>query len=111
MPQRRRFDPWEAIRLRKEGLSERAIADRLGVSHTAIGNCLRRHGVARPASARVYPRKIDVFEAAIMKMAGHTLEEIAHRFQVSIPAVHHHLSGRPTNHNRIARERAQAGAS
>jgi transposase len=107
MPQRRRFDPWEAIRLRKEGLSLRAIGARLGVSNAAVHRALKAHGVTgHPLGVvRTYTRKVDVLEATLMRMEGHTLEAIAHRFSVSIPAIHHWLHRRPTT------KRLRAGAS
>jgi len=83
--------------LRKQGLSRRKIASRLGISLDLVGSHLHRFlkkGVIPPISPQEARRrqqravkKVDVEKARRLRMAGKSYKEIARRFNVSGPTV------------------------
>lgn len=69
----KKFDHDEAIRLYREGATVAGLADRFGVTDSAIRNVLHRRGV----ETRGTTRSFDYQEAATMYKAGVLVKDIA----------------------------------
>jgi transposase len=93
MPSRRQ----QIIHLRKQGLSRRQMASRLGISLDLVGSYLHqllKKGIITPISPKEARRrqhralkKVDVDEATRLRMAGASYREIGEHFGVSGPTI------------------------
>jgi DNA-binding CsgD family transcriptional regulator len=85
------------ITLRKNGMTRKQMANRLGISENAVGSFLHqllRSGVIAPIPPQVARqrqqravKKVDVEKARRLRRAGKSYKEIAMRFGVSGPTV------------------------
>ena len=80
MPWQRKMDYDEVRRLLREGLTLRAIADRLGVSKEGVSKGSKLLGIKNP---RGRPRKVAYEQIFKLRAAGLTYDVIAARLGVS----------------------------
>ncbi len=77
------LDEATVIDLRRSGLSQRAIADKLGVSAPTISNMLKKAGVPRVVARQHKTAEIDEAMVVDLRKSGLPLQAIADKFGVS----------------------------